>query len=204
MLEPVKGLIKKENIAKAETEFFKCRFCGKWSLIYFVTLKTGQKIVVCHKCGSVHRTLKLSRTHRVKTYAKGRRFEYQIKKLLESQGYTVFRFASSKPLDLVAIRNGKVMFIECKATPDISLKDKEKLGEWSFKLGYPVALFLKNGSSIMVEVFEGKPRRHWRNTFELLDNFMQFLYDKHWVSEDFGYLDWEKIIWKFLFGSDKS
>lgn len=197
MFKPVESLVRKENVVEARAGHHRCLFCNERCLTYFVTLKGGERLVICHKCGSIHKS------QRVKAYVKGRRFEYQVKRLLESQGFTVFRLAGSKPLDLVAVRNGKVMFVECKANPSISGVDRDRLGKWSFKLGCPVSLFLKDGNSILVEFFEAKPRKHWRNTFELLNDFMQFLYDNHHVPESFGNLDWEKIICNFLFGSEE-
>ena len=141
----------------------------------------------------------------MKTYAKGRRFEYQVKKMLEKDGYIVFRLAGSKPLDLIAFRKGKVMFCECK-TSEIHVEDKQKLGEWSVRLGYPISLFVKNGDSVKVEVFERTPRKAWRNIYELLKDFTQFLFENYgrdfpngdvWVN--FSQLDDSEAIWKFLF-----
>jgi Holliday junction resolvase len=47
-------------------------------------------------------------------YAKGRRLEYQVRDLLRRKGYLVIRAAQSKPVDLVALKNGKTLLIECK------------------------------------------------------------------------------------------
>jgi Archaeal holliday junction resolvase (hjc). len=41
------------------------------------------------------------------SYRKGRRLEYGVKELLESQGWFVVRAAGSKPVDLVCIRQGQ-------------------------------------------------------------------------------------------------
>jgi len=48
------------------------------------------------------------------SYAKGARFERRVKRALEDRGYFVIRASSSKPIDLVCIKNGEVLLIECK------------------------------------------------------------------------------------------
>jgi len=60
-------------------------------------------------------------------YEKGKSFEKYVKKLLKRQGYLVIRAASSKPIDLVAIKDGKVILVECKFRNYLSPEDKEKL-----------------------------------------------------------------------------
>jgi len=71
-------------------------------------------------------------------YAKGRRFEYRIKKLLEKHGWIVFRLAGSKPLDLIAFQGLKVYFLECKATPTLTGEEWKRLRQWSDKLRSPI------------------------------------------------------------------
>ena len=48
-------------------------------------------------------------------YAKGRRLEYAVKRRLEVAGYTVFRCVASRPCDLIAIRQGSLLLVECKS-----------------------------------------------------------------------------------------
>ncbi|MFB3889879.1 MAG: hypothetical protein ACE14S_10345 [Candidatus Bathyarchaeia archaeon] len=136
-------------------------------------------------------------------YHKGRAFEYQVKKRLLKDGYTVFRFAGSKPLDLVALRNGKVMFCECK-TYRATIEDKEKVGAWANTLGYPVCLFEKNDDVINVLIFEPKLKTG-KNIYAMLDDFIQWLQENfsgefpngdYWVN--LSQLDSAKAIWGFL------
>lgn len=48
-------------------------------------------------------------------YLRGRRLEYQVKKDLENQGWTVMRTAGSHGFaDLIALRDDKIRFIQCK------------------------------------------------------------------------------------------
>jgi len=48
-------------------------------------------------------------------YIMGRRLEYRIRDIFRREGYLVIRPASSKPIDLVCIKNGKTVLVECKA-----------------------------------------------------------------------------------------
>ena len=48
-------------------------------------------------------------------YIIGRMFEYRVKKQLEKHGYVVFRTAGShSPADLVALKRGVVVLVQCK------------------------------------------------------------------------------------------
>ena len=51
----------------------------------------------------------------VNNYIKGRNLEYQAKERLKSLSYVVFRCAGSRPVDLVAIKDGRILLVECKA-----------------------------------------------------------------------------------------
>jgi Holliday junction resolvase len=208
LVEKLDKEYKTEEIQSFKVNYRKCLFCGKWIGIFHIETKDNTELVYCPSCESIHKTLSFNKAQEIKTYVKGRAFEYQVKKLLESQGFIVFRCASSKPLDLVAFRMGKVLVCECK-TSSVSKKDKEKLGEWSVKLGFPVSLFTKVNSNVQVEVFEPSERREWRNTYQLLEDFIQFLLENHsqgfpdgdcWVN--LSQLDSSNAIWNFLFGKE--
>ena len=58
-------------------------------------------------------------------YAKGRTLEHAVRDRLRAEGYTVFRCAGSRPVDLVAIREGKILLVECKAEKHPSLTPKQ-------------------------------------------------------------------------------
>ena len=47
-------------------------------------------------------------------YEKGRRFEYRVRDLFKEHGFVVIRSAKSKPVDLVCLKNGKSILVECK------------------------------------------------------------------------------------------
>ena len=64
----------------------------------------------------------------MKTYAKGRRLEYKVKKMLEDDGWFVVRCAGSKPVDLIAVGKGQILIVECKAKK-VTRQDRKKLDE---------------------------------------------------------------------------
>ncbi len=61
------------------------------------------------------------------SYYKGRTFEYKVKHLLENMGYFVIRSAKSAFPDLVAVKQGKPMLVECKVNRYLPWEDKVKL-----------------------------------------------------------------------------
>jgi Holliday junction resolvase len=48
------------------------------------------------------------------TQSKGRQLEYAVRRKLRSLGFVVFRCAGSRPVDLIAFRDGKITLVECK------------------------------------------------------------------------------------------
>lgn len=48
------------------------------------------------------------------SYSSGRRFEWPVRSILESYGWVTIRAARSKPVDLVALKDGRILLIECK------------------------------------------------------------------------------------------
>jgi len=86
-------------------------------------------------------------------YRKGRRFEYYIKQLYKSNGWVVIRCAASKPVDLIAFKQGLVHIIECK-TKMPTKRDRERLRELSKKIGWPIILCYKKGQQVIGEIVE--------------------------------------------------
>jgi len=58
-------------------------------------------------------------------YERGRRFEYRVKRFLEGEGWVVIRSAGSKPIDLVAFKDGVILFIECKKRGYVPKEQRE-------------------------------------------------------------------------------
>ncbi|GBC71236.1 hypothetical protein HRbin02_01016 [Candidatus Calditenuaceae archaeon HR02] len=48
------------------------------------------------------------------SYRRGRRFEYEVRDYFGSRGWLVIRAARSKPVDLVCIKGGRVVLVECR------------------------------------------------------------------------------------------
>jgi Holliday junction resolvase len=48
------------------------------------------------------------------SYRKGRRLEYVVRDMFRRRGWFVVRAAASKPVDLVCLKNGEVVLVECK------------------------------------------------------------------------------------------
>lgn len=88
---------------------------------------------------------------------KGRRFEYRVRDFFRKNGFVVIRAAQSKPVDLVCLRRGQVIFVECKTNkswlgtarrrqllnlaeaaetlPLLALRKKRKLGFRDLRMG---------------------------------------------------------------------
>lgn len=71
-----------------------------------------------------------------KNYVKGRKKEYKIKRQLEMQGWLVLRSAGSHGFaDLIAVKEDKVRFIQCKPEEFRESERKKLEEEWKFLNG---------------------------------------------------------------------
>lgn len=69
-------------------------------------------------------------------YALGRSFEYKIKKRLEEIGFFVIRSPQSKsPTDLVAIKKGELLFVQCKRGGEMAVKEWNELFDLAESVG---------------------------------------------------------------------
>jgi Holliday junction resolvase len=60
--------------------------------------------------------------------AAGRRFEYKVRDDLKANGYWVMKSPASKsPVDMVAIKPGQVLFVQCKLNGRIDPAEREAL-----------------------------------------------------------------------------
>jgi Holliday junction resolvase len=48
------------------------------------------------------------------SYRKGRRLEYVVRDMFRRRGWLVVRAAASKPVDLVCLKDGETVLVECK------------------------------------------------------------------------------------------
>ncbi|RLE85043.1 MAG: hypothetical protein DRJ96_08350 [Thermoprotei archaeon] len=68
-------------------------------------------------------------------YERGRRFEHRVRRLLEAAGWVVIRAAGSRPIDLVAMKRGAILMIECKKGGRISREQMEYQAELARRAG---------------------------------------------------------------------
>ena len=86
-------------------------------------------------------------------YEVGRRLEYRIRDLFRRNGYFVIRAAQSKPIDLVCLRNGRSVLVECKAGSSFLGKERRReLLELARQAG--AAVVLARRKRRMVELTE--------------------------------------------------
>jgi len=90
-----------------------------------------------------------SKKAKCKPYKKGRQFEYRVKNYLQSKGYFVLRSPRSAGLvDLVAIKQGEVLCIQCKTRKrNFREPERKKLIELAESIG-----------AIPVLAYRDKPR----------------------------------------------
>ena len=88
-------------------------------------------------------------------YERGRAAENYIKRKLERAGFVVLRCAASKPVDLVAFKGGKAVWIEVKKS---NKKVGEKEIELAKKAGVKLVLIRKKGKRYEAEVLY-EPKR---------------------------------------------
>ena len=97
-------------------------------------------------------------------YRRGCRFEYKVKKFLEKAGFTVFRCAGSKPIDLIAVKkdeNPLILLVECKTNSILPTSEKEKLIRIAKKTGgIPIFAYPSKNSIILYDLIENK---YWRS-----------------------------------------
>jgi Holliday junction resolvase len=80
-------------------------------------------------------------------YAKGTRFEHKVRDDLAENGYEVMRAAGSKgstKLDLIALKPGEMLFVQCKTTGLISPAEWNRVYEVAGWVG-AVPLLASNG-----------------------------------------------------------
>lgn len=83
-------------------------------------------------------------------YAKGARFERRVRSYLEDLGFFVIRAASSKPIDLVCVRDGRALIVECKTSvKGVTENVLKNLNGISLKTRVRALVATKKGSKII-------------------------------------------------------
>lgn len=92
---------------------------------------------------------------------KGTKFEYRVKEALEREGYLVFRMTGSTPFDLLAVKDGRMLIVECKVdrrhftpTSKKKLLEYRKLAETHFKIPCEAILAYREGKRLFMEKIE--------------------------------------------------
>jgi Holliday junction resolvase len=88
-----------------------------------------------------------------KSYQKGYKLEYDVRKRLENNGYHVMRSGKSRFPDGIAcsitgILLPKIFYFECKWNKYISKDEKEKADTIKLKTGIPFLVFYKDEHKI--------------------------------------------------------
>ncbi|MBI4181831.1 MAG: Holliday junction resolvase [Candidatus Aenigmarchaeota archaeon] len=111
------------------------------------------------------------------SYAKGARHERELMTFLQSQGFAVVRVAGSghnSPTDLLAVRKGVVLAVECKAHATRPWIPQERVRE--------LRQFCDLAGALGFLAWRA-PREDWR--FLPLASMEQATYtDEHWLPKD--------------------
>ncbi len=103
-------------------------------------------------------------------YEVGRRLEYRIRDLFRRNGYFVIRAAQSKPIDLVCLRNGRSVLVECKAGRSFLRKErKSELLDFAKQAGSAVVLARRRRRKVELTDLETGRRLDPENLLELFD-----------------------------------
>jgi Holliday junction resolvase len=85
-------------------------------------------------------------------YLKGVRFEYRVQRWLRHRGWFVVRQPRSAFPDLVALRKGKLVLVECRVGGSLSRKERRHLVSLARKeLGGEALLAQRNGGSLVLK-----------------------------------------------------
>ncbi|MCX8203466.1 MAG: hypothetical protein N3H32_04025 [Nitrososphaeria archaeon] len=91
------------------------------------------------------------------SYRRGRRFEYEVRDLFRSRGWLVIRAAASKPIDLVCLKAGTAVLVECKYNERPSRSELEQIRSISQGAGVAVVVAVKEkrGKVSLIDVNTG-------------------------------------------------
>jgi Holliday junction resolvase len=84
----------------------------------------------------------------VNSYSKGRLFEYRVRDHFTQQGYFVVRAAKSAFPDLIALRRGEILLIECRVRGNLTKAEKERLIAYAKKTGGRPILAYREGRKL--------------------------------------------------------
>lgn len=86
-------------------------------------------------------------------FARGRRFEYRTRDLLRKSGWYVVRQARSAFPDLIALKEGNILLVECKVDGRLSKTERTDINRLrKLVRGVPVLAFRGNGRVILNQI----------------------------------------------------
>ncbi len=101
-------------------------------------------------------------------YEIGRRLEYRIRDIFRRNGYFVVRAAQSKPIDLVCLRDGRSVLVECKAGGSFLGKDRiRELLDVAKQAGASVVIARRKRREIELTDLESGQLLNPKNLFDL-------------------------------------
>jgi len=89
------------------------------------------------------------------SYRKGRRFEYQVRDQLERLGYWVVRQSRSAFPDLIALKRGEILLVECRLRGRLTNMERKRLMELAERLGARPLLAYREGRRLILEELDG-------------------------------------------------
>jgi len=101
--------------------------------------------------------------------SRGRGLEYAVRDHLQDRGYIVFRCAGSRPLDLIAVKEGQILLVECKTGRNPCLPPEQ--------LNHILEIAKKAGGTLILVIRKRHGKIKW---FKVTDQGMK---------------RWEKLYW---------
>ena len=83
-------------------------------------------------------------------YRRGYTFERRVRAHLEKDGWFVVRQGKSAFPDLICLKKGKVMLVECKVDGYLRPEERRKLSETSTKTGAESVIASREGKKIIL------------------------------------------------------
>jgi len=88
-------------------------------------------------------------------YSRGANFERRVRRHLENEGWVVFRSAGShSPADLIALKAGEVMLVQCQTNGQFTRAKKGALQMLTEELGCQGCLAWREGKTLRMGLWD--------------------------------------------------
>ena len=81
-------------------------------------------------------------------YVRGRVFEYRVRDYLDRKGFFVVRQARSAFPDIVALKKGRILLVECNVKGNLSPRERQELLLLTQRLGGQAYVALRKGRQL--------------------------------------------------------